>query len=129
MRRTTNEAKVYRKIWEEANGKIPEGKEIHHKNGDWADNRIENLECLDRWEHLEKHGKCEIGRYVDKEIDKSRTALMVRTISVCREYSNGLPTVGIKMKGGWLEKLGLKMGQRFIIQVISADMIILDRVK
>jgi hypothetical protein len=42
-------------VWQEANGPIPEGKEIHHKNGDKQDNRLENLECVDRLTHRRIH--------------------------------------------------------------------------
>lgn len=47
----------HRVIWERQNGKIPKGFEIHHINGNKKDNRIENLECLSRKEHILKHYK------------------------------------------------------------------------
>jgi len=47
----------HRAIWIEANGEIPEGYVIHHINGHKKDNRIENLECLSREEHAQKHKK------------------------------------------------------------------------
>ena len=41
----------HRYIWEKEIGKIPEGWDIHHKNEDKSDNRIENLECLSKSDH------------------------------------------------------------------------------
>ena len=32
-------------------------KEIHHINGNRADNRAENLQCLTRFQHIEQHRK------------------------------------------------------------------------
>ena len=49
---TTNQRTLmHRYVWEKENGKIPKGWDIHHKNENKADNRIENLECLPKSEH------------------------------------------------------------------------------
>lgn len=42
---------MHRYVWETYYGKIPNGWDIHHKNFDKSDNRIENLECLPKSEH------------------------------------------------------------------------------
>lgn len=52
--------KSYRRIWIEANGPIPKDEkgrsyEIHHINGNRADNRLENLQCISIEEHYTMH--------------------------------------------------------------------------
>ena len=48
---------VHRLIWEEQFGIIPEGRDIHHKDGNKRNNKIENLEILSRKEHKQRHKK------------------------------------------------------------------------
>lgn len=45
----------HRHIFEQANGPIPKGFEIHHKNGDTFDNRLSNLELREISEHRSYH--------------------------------------------------------------------------
>lgn len=54
--------KIYRRIWEQANGPIPvdeDGRsyEIHHINKNHSDNRLENLLCVSIEEHFAIHLK------------------------------------------------------------------------
>lgn len=41
-----------RKVWERNVGPIPEGYHIHHKDNDFTNNALENLECLSAAEHM-----------------------------------------------------------------------------
>lgn len=66
---------LHRRIWFENNGKIPSNHHIHHINGDWRDNRIENLECINRIDHQRNHM---IERFKDTEFkEKNRLQLEV----------------------------------------------------
>ena len=46
---------LHRYIWEEYNGKIPEGYHIHHQDEDKSNNDISNLQCVTRSEHMKIH--------------------------------------------------------------------------
>lgn len=46
---------IYRKIWESHYGPIPDGKEIHHIDGDRSNNNIDNLLLVTIQEHLAIH--------------------------------------------------------------------------
>lgn len=43
---------AHRVVWEAANGPIPQGLEINHRNGDKADNRLANLEVVTHQENI-----------------------------------------------------------------------------
>ena len=47
--------RYHRSVWEKHNGEIPAGYDIHHKNGDKLDNRLENLEAMHHNEHAVLH--------------------------------------------------------------------------
>lgn len=46
---------LHREVWAHEHGPIPEGYEVHHKNEDKGDNRLENLECLPLFVHRSAH--------------------------------------------------------------------------
>lgn len=47
-------------VWEAANGPVPPGHQVHHRNEDKLDNRLENLELVDALTHKRLHGGCEV---------------------------------------------------------------------
>ena len=49
---------IHRRVWENFyKKKIPQNCVIHHLNGDKLDNRIQNLQCCTRTNHLKFHSK------------------------------------------------------------------------
>jgi hypothetical protein len=48
---------LHRRIWIEHHGSIPVGMDIHHIDGDWKNNDISNLKCVEESRHLSKHTK------------------------------------------------------------------------
>lgn len=48
---------IHRAIWIALKGPIPEGHQIHHKDGNPVNNDINNLECLSTKAHADKHKK------------------------------------------------------------------------
>jgi hypothetical protein len=46
---------LHRARWEFYRGAIPEGFDIHHKDGDRANNRLSNLELVHNLEHKRRH--------------------------------------------------------------------------
>ena len=56
-KRKGHERYLHRAMWITYRGPIPEGMEVHHKNHEKGDNRIANLELLNKSEHTSYHGK------------------------------------------------------------------------
>ena len=46
-----------RKIWARAYGPIPKGYHIHHKDQDFTNNSLDNLECMDGGAHTSLHNR------------------------------------------------------------------------
>ena len=53
-------------IWEQINGPIPDGHEVHHKNGNAKDDRLSNYELIEETSHDRLHSVGEANaRYID----------------------------------------------------------------
>jgi len=84
----------YRKIWEKHFGIIPkdsEGRtyEIHHKDGDQNNNKIENLLCLSIKEHFDIH---------QKQGDMGACVLIGKRMKLPKDYLSKIQT-GVKRPG------------------------------
>ena len=49
-----NRILMHRFVWESFNGQIPKGYDIHHRDGDRTNNKINNLELMKKDEHARK---------------------------------------------------------------------------
>jgi len=62
LRRYDAKAKRHRMehvmVWEASNGPIPEGFDIHHKDGNKLNNDLSNLECISKLDHKREHSGC-----------------------------------------------------------------------
>ena len=71
---------MHRYVWYYYNGEIPENHHIHHKDGDKANNSIDNLECVPAYEHLSVHIKERIDSGeidIKASLDKAREAAKI----------------------------------------------------
>ena len=46
---------LHRAVWVEHCGTIPDGMCVHHKDGDWTNNHIDNLEIMPISDHARLH--------------------------------------------------------------------------
>lgn len=49
--------RLHQEIWKHHYGEIPDGHQIHHKDGNTLNNNIENLECIHKKDHLKLHAE------------------------------------------------------------------------
>ncbi len=66
---------AHRWDWEQQNGAIPAGYDIHHINGNRLDNRLENLQLVSKLEHKRIHSGCE-----------KRDGVWWKPCSQCKEF-------------------------------------------
>jgi len=59
---------LHKYIFQEINGKVPKGCEIHHDNGNVLDNTPENLICVTPEQHRKRHGKVKSLTYKEREL-------------------------------------------------------------
>ena len=86
---------MHRDVWEYHNGQIIKGYDIHHKDENRSNNKIENLESLTRKEHRAKHLLSGIAVWSKEQHSKKSTNQWknkVSKIHICKncekEYSS-----------------------------------------
>jgi hypothetical protein len=82
-KRINGERLLHRQVWVQHNGPIPEGHEVHHKDGDWRNNAIENLECIDGSEHARQHL---LERFEDEEFRKQNAVNLQKAREAAKEW-------------------------------------------
>jgi HNH endonuclease len=50
-----NERLLHRRVWSDLHGPIPDGHDIHHRDGDWRNNHPDNLEAVPSSQHQRAH--------------------------------------------------------------------------
>lgn len=70
--RSQNGRYLHRVVWETERGPIPDGWQIHHRDGDPGNNAIDNLECLPPSEHASEHFSEERAERARKHVDTIR---------------------------------------------------------
>ena len=61
------ERMLHRRVWVERNGPIPPGHEVHHRDGDWRNNEISNLEAMLPADHDRLHAAERSRRSIEQE--------------------------------------------------------------
>lgn len=82
-----NAKQLHRAVWEYYNGKIPEGHQIHHIDGDIDNNDISNLECISRKDHLSMHAQK--NKENDEYVNKNRKQLAEASKRAALWHSSG----------------------------------------
>jgi hypothetical protein len=71
----------HRWVWEQANGPIPKGHQIHHIDHDRNNNALSNLQCMTAREHIQLHRQEE-----GKQTYDSVEAAYAANVEYRREY-------------------------------------------
>ena len=115
-RKDCDERSLHRRIWSDANGPIPDGMVVHHKNGDWRNSEISNLELMPIAEHarmhcLERWGGEDAEAFV-AGLEKAREAA-----KAWHSSEDGLAWHRINGKKAW----SLKEKQKLVCSVCSQE--------
>lgn len=89
---------LHQYIWEKHYGAIPKDYHIHHVNENTLDNRIENLQCLSRREHLKIHHN---KRFPQVPVIQLSTGIIYSSINeAAKAVNRGVPSIYRAVKYG-----------------------------
>jgi hypothetical protein len=74
-RKEAPERLLHRRIWTDHSGPIPDGYDVHHRDGDWQNNGLENLELVTRQEHQAAHMRA---HWQDPEYQERTKGILAR---------------------------------------------------
>lgn len=94
----------HRYVWEQHNGPIPEGYEVHHIDLNSHNNDISNLALMTTFEHRSFHSKRQVGRVLSDETkEKIRKAHLGMKASeatrkkMSNSYARKIPVVCVEL--------------------------------
>jgi hypothetical protein len=92
----------HRYVWEQANGKIPEGFHIHHRDGNKRNNKIENLELKEIKKHISEHNT----GYKHTESAKIKISKYVQSSGLRSSNTSGFKGVIFdKLRAKWMARI------------------------
>lgn len=96
----------HRFVWESANGELPRGVVVHHRNHDKSDNRLENLQAIGLAEHGRQHHSKPLDRMTCPQCGES---FQVRATH--RRKNQDGPFCGRSCAGKWTRAKHLRGGR------------------
>lgn len=90
-------------VWEAFNGKIPKGYDVHHRNHIKSDNRLANLELVERIEHRKMHQRKVLQYTLDGQLineyqsiteASKHTSVKICNITLCCQGNTNHKTAG-----------------------------------
>ena len=88
---------LHRARWEHYRGPIPEGFDIHHKDGDGTNNKLANLVMVERSEHRRTHTLARIAR---GELRKPPNERARRLAALWHAFARGPGMAPAERQGG-----------------------------
>jgi hypothetical protein len=75
---------LHRRVWLDTYGLIPDGYAVHHRNGDWTDNRVENLALM----HISEHGRHHLAERRARDPEPERRGLIAARVRAAEWHAS-----------------------------------------